>query len=254
MQSSFQSNFIFLAVYSKTSHGSSVCQQMSLLRLSQRSWSTSSIVSSLLSLTPYIIMKSYVLFVQIPLESSRFCYVHMTKSSSLGFHLTNEKLDKNMSGSCQVCAQFGWTTFGSAREHFVTNTEQLFRFPEAKTTLLVCETQIVNTTERKEDIRVLFLLRHYPNTDGTTPNISSEISSVFLTQTCDLEGQLTIECKDSRSKGLVVCLLRNSIGFRVIQWQLDIERFTGVNPLFYNGSTNCPKLISDVPQGLMFVI
>lgn len=131
--------------------------------------------ASSLSLTPYIIMKSYVLFVQIPLESSRFCYVHMTKSSSLCFHLTNEKLGKNTSGSCQVRAQFGSTTFGSAREHFVTNTEQLFRFPEAKTTLLVCETQIANTTERKEDIRVLFLLRYYPDTGGTIPNISSEI-------------------------------------------------------------------------------
>lgn len=187
MQSSFQSNFIFLAVYSKTSHGSSVCQQMSLLRLSQRSWSTTSIVSSLLSrllslsLTPYIIMKSYVLFVQIPLESSRFCYVHMTKSSWLCFHLTNEKLDKNTSGSSQVRAEFGWTTFGSAREYFVTNAEQLFRFPEAETTLLVCETQIANNTERKEDIRVLFVLRHYPDTGGTIQNLSSEISSVFLT-------------------------------------------------------------------------
>lgn len=176
MQSSFQSNFIFLAVYSKTSHGSSVCQQMSLLRLSQCSWSTSSIVSSLLSrllslsLTPYIIVKSYVLFVQIPLESSRFCYVHMTKSSQLCFHLNNEKLSKNTSGSCEVRAQFGWTTFGSAREHFVTNTEQLFRFPEAKTTLLVCETQIANTTERKEDIIVLFCV---------TTQIRAEPSQIY---------------------------------------------------------------------------
>lgn len=141
--------------------------------------------ASSLSLTPYIIMKSYVLFVQIPLESSRFCYVHMTKSSWLCFHVTNEKVDKNTSGSCQVRAQFWWTTFGSAREHFVTNTDSLntehFRFPEAKTTLLVSETQIANTTERKEDIRVLFVLRHYPDTGGTTPSISSEISSVFLT-------------------------------------------------------------------------